>query len=243
MEVIGMKVNGSWRDVADAARANKHLGKRFGRLTVIGTAEPYIRRNGSSETVSIVRCDCGKIMHVRNCSLTSGLTRSCGCLKMELTAARNKKRSVTGMSHSRIYSIFMGMHARCENPKHVAYKNYGEKGIAVCYEWRAFKAFYEWAIANGYDDILTIDRIDSYLGYCPSNCRFVTMAEQERNKPSVTKFAFGGRELTIPQIADEIGISKQSLYTRIKHGVPESIAFSAIPDKGNNFKKGVYKCA
>jgi len=111
VELIGQV--GSWRAVADAARTNKHIGKRFGRLTVIGTAEPYIHKSGRSETVSVVRCDCGNIKHVRNCSLTSGSTLSCGCLKMETTIANNKKIAVTGMSHSRIYNIFRSMHARC----------------------------------------------------------------------------------------------------------------------------------
>lgn len=85
VELIGQV--GSWRAVADAARTNKHIGKGFGRLTVIGTAEPYIHKSGRSETVSVVRCDCGNIKHVRNCSLTSGLTLSCGCLKRETTIA------------------------------------------------------------------------------------------------------------------------------------------------------------
>lgn len=223
--------------------SNKHLGKRFGMLTVIGTAEPYIHKNGRTETVSIVRCDCGEVKHIRNCSLTSGATISCGCHKRESTVARNKKMAITGMTHSRIYTIFRGMHARCENPKHAGYKNYGAKGISVCDEWGDFRAFYEWAIANGYGDNLTLDRIDSSLGYFPSNCRFITIAEQERNKAGVKLYDHEGRSLTIPQIAEEIGISRQSLYNRIKAGVREDIAFSAVPHKGNNFKKGVYKCA
>lgn len=239
-----IKVVGSWRDVADAARtANKHLGKRFGMLTVIGTEEPYMHKNGRTETVSVVRCDCGNIKSVRNCALTSGATTSCGCRKIAATIERNKKMAITGMSHSRIYNIFRSMHSRCYNPKHVGYKNYGAKGVSVCDEWREFKSFYQWAIKNGYDELLTLDRIDSSGGYCPENCRWTTMDEQERNKPSVRKFSFNGQILTIPQIAAQIGVSRHCLYGRIKSGVEEAIAFSAKSNHGNKFKRGVYKCA
>ena len=223
-------------------KCNKLVGKRFGALTVIGTSAPYIHKSGRTDTVSIVRCDCGNVKSVRNCSLTSGLTTSCGCANRKRIIDLNKKRAITGMSHSRIYTMFRGMHSRCENPHHVGYKNYGSKGISVCEEWGNFENFYNWAIKNGYNDSLTIDRIDSSLGYCPENCRFVTIEENERNKSRVKKYHFKGESLTLPQIADRIGVSKFCLYQRIKAGVRIEVAFTAKPSKGNKFKEGVYKC-
>ena len=74
------------------------------------------------------------------------------------------------------------MRRRCHNIKCKEYKYYGELGISVCDEWEDFDIFAKWALANGYTDELTIDRIDNFSGYNPSNCRFVSKADQQRNK-------------------------------------------------------------
>lgn len=84
-----------------------------------------------------------------------------------------------GMHDTRIYHIWAGMIQRCENPKQIGWKYYGGKGIKVCEEWRrSFVAFYNWAMANGYTDELTIDRLNSDKDYCPENCRWATWKEQ-----------------------------------------------------------------
>lgn len=75
------------------------------------------------------------------------------------------------------------MHTRCYNEHFAAYKYYGGRGITICDEWREnFQAFHDWAMANGYRDDLTIDRIDNDKGYSPDNCRWITMEEQNKNK-------------------------------------------------------------
>lgn len=72
---------------------------------------------------------------------------------------------------------------RCDNPKNKKYHLYGGRGITVCEEWKnSFPAFHEWAIANGYSDELSIDRIDNDKGYSPDNCRWATITEQNRNR-------------------------------------------------------------
>lgn len=88
------------------------------------------------------------------------------------------------MSHTRIYSIWKGMRRRCNNPHAPKYEFYGGKGIKVCDEWNrpygGFENFYKWAIENGYDDTLTIDRIDSSKNYCPENCQRIPFVENIR---------------------------------------------------------------
>ena len=88
-----------------------------------------------------------------------------------------------GKRRTRIYRIWCAIKSRCNNPKTINYKYYGGRGIHVCKEWiYDFEAFYDWAMSHGYEDDLSIDRIDNDKGYSPDNCRWVTMKEQIINR-------------------------------------------------------------
>jgi len=88
-----------------------------------------------------------------------------------------------GMSRTRLYHIWRAMLARCQNRNHICYANYGGRGIKVCEQWKSnFAEFAKWAKANGYEDTLTIDRLDNDLGYLPSNCRWIERSEQGKNR-------------------------------------------------------------
>jgi hypothetical protein len=80
----------------------------------------------------------------------------------------------------RLYSIWAGMHKRCCNPRSKSWKYYGGKGIGVCEQWGEYVPFRDWAMASGYAENLTIDRLNSARNYEPSNCEWVTAAENSR---------------------------------------------------------------
>jgi len=162
------------------------IGKKFGRLLVV-------RKKGITRFREILwkcQCDCGNTSVVLARSLVSGNTRSCGCLLSEATAKRTFKH---GMTKTRLYRIWGQMNYRCSNPNDHQYKNYGGKGVIVCDEWKKdFLAFKDWADSNGYNDILTIDRIDSSRSYEPKNCRWLSNKENSRlamiQKPPIGKY-------------------------------------------------------
>lgn len=159
--------------------AKDKKGMRFGRLVVVEQAE---RPSGSRDPQRFWRClcDCGKETVVAGGNLGRN-TKSCGC-------ARTESRPITHgyASHkiyNRLYHTWNSIKYRCYNPGSKDYKNYGARGVSMCDAWRRdFLAFQEWALANGYAENLTIDRIDVNGNYEPSNCRWATVAEQNRNK-------------------------------------------------------------
>jgi hypothetical protein len=162
-------------------------GKRFGRLIVKERALTDRKR-----TTWVCQCDCGKQKTVRASDLRSGHTQSCGCLHKEIVATSSFVHRVDTTSHgksrTRIYGIWSGIKTRCYNKHWKNHKNYGGRGISVCEEWRNnFQAFYDWAMSNGYSDELTIDRIDVDGNYEPSNCRWITLAEQQKNRTNNKK--------------------------------------------------------
>ena len=150
--------------------------QKFGKLTVI-EVDHFQNCKNSRRTFWKCRCECGNITVVRSDCLTSGNTQSCGCYNV---TCRQKPNSI---KKHKLYRVYWAMRERCYNTKGKHYNRYGERGIRVCDEWlKDYSVFYNWAISNGYKDGLSIDRIDNNGNYEPSNCRWVTMAEQQRNK-------------------------------------------------------------
>lgn len=153
-------------------------GQRFGRLAVV---ERAAGGQGISQWLCV--CDCGRRKTVSSNTLKSGNARSCGCLNSELSSARNSVAKRThGLSKTRAYRIWIGIHRRCEKPQNLAYHYYGGRGIEVCPEWADFPPFFEWCVANGYADDLQIDRINNDGPYSPDNCRWTTAAVNAANR-------------------------------------------------------------
>lgn len=110
------------------------------------------------------------------------------------------------------------MKARCFNPNAISYPNYGGKGITICDEWLTFPPFRDWAMSHGYDDALTIDRIDNSKGYSPSNCRWATVTEQANNRRTSHFVTYNGETLTLIQWARKLNVSYPLLFQRVKRG-------------------------
>lgn len=116
--------------------------------------------------------------------------------------------------HTKLYSVWNQMRNRCSNPNDKSYARYGGKGISVCDEWSDFRAFYPWAMENGYADGLTLDRIDPYGNYEPSNCRWITMTEQQRNRGNNILIEHNGESHIIAEWCEILGESYSAMKSR-----------------------------
>lgn len=120
--------------------------------------------------------------------------------------------------NKRLYGIWSGMKGRCQNPHRPKYKIYGARGISVCDEWQHFRNFYEWAMANGYQEDLTIERNNNDGDYCPENCRWATMLEQNHNRSCTLKATYAGETHTLQEWSRITGIDYYTLRLRVKRG-------------------------
>lgn len=124
----------------------------------------------------------------------------------------------------RLYVIWTNMRYRCENSNMRDYKYYGGKGTKVCKEWQDYETFKEWAIKNGYEENLTIDRIDVNGNYEPSNCRWATRKTQANNTTRNHYVTHNGVTKTISEWAEELNISQRTIYYRIQCGLTDEEA-------------------
>lgn len=202
---------------------------RFGKLTVIEQVE----NNLSNESLWRCKCDCGKekIIPSRRLNNNHG-TRSCGCLREDVWKSNGKNLYKHGLSRTRLYKIWSGMHDRCCRKTDSQYKYYGGRGIKICDEWvNDFLSFYEWSMSNGYSDNLSIDRIDVNGDYSPDNCRWADQLQQANNKRNNIVIEIDGVKKTLPEWARQLGTSKELAYTRIANGWNQKDAVTKKPKK------------
>ena len=191
-------------------------GERFGRLTVV----KYVETNKEGRAVFECKCDCGNIVSVVGKNLRTGNTKSCGCFNRDQSTKRivalNTKH---GSTNTRLFRIWASMKTRCGNKNTANYEDYGGRGIFVCDEWKDdFAAFEKWALENGYNDRLSIDRIDNDKGYFPENCRWATMKQQQNNRRSNRLVEYNGEIHTVSEWAEMKNLRYDSLLARLNSG-------------------------
>ena len=182
-------------------------GKKFNRLTVIRRVE----NSFSKKARWLCKCDCGNFREISGDNLRNGNVKSCGCLK----AIRNKQRATHRKSNIRLYNIWRNMKSRCNCKTNPFYKNYGERGIKICTDWETFENFYCWANANGYNDNLTIDRVNVNGNYEPNNCKWIPLSKQAYNKRDSIILNINGEQKCLAEICKEYNVKYTTIYRRI----------------------------
>ena len=182
--------------------------QKFGKLTVLELA--YIKNH---QSYWLCQCECGNQKIIRGIDLKNGATKSCGCLRLKNNSI---VKNYNPKANRRLKRIYYYMKERCYNPSSQNYKNYGNRGIEICSEWKNdFKAFYEWSMANGYKEGLSIDRINVNGNYEPSNCRWVTMKEQCNNKRTNHFITYKNETHTLTEWSEILNIKASCLWKRI----------------------------
>jgi hypothetical protein len=197
------------------------VGEKFGKLTITEWAGKWNtvcdpNKRGQCENFWVCFCECGDAEHnpviAMTRWLTKGNTSSCGC---------NRRKHL--MTNTRLYHVWSSMIARCTNPKNRSYSEYGGRGIAVCDLWR--HSFKDFSADMGDPPTArhTLDRTDNDLGYDPSNCRWATSKQQNRNRRSNHWVEWRGENKTLAEWGEDprliaLGITQAYLCERIRKG-------------------------
>lgn len=199
-------------------RDEKWIGSKFGKLTVVGF--DHVVRGKTTAWNWIMKCDCGEIRSVNPKKAINGCTKSCGCGKKERIISYNHVAKVKhGGRHDYLYSIWHGIKSRCYRKTDFSYPNYGGRGIEMCDEWVSdYSVFRDWAMSNGYEAGLSIDRIDTNGNYCPDNCRWATSKTQQNNRRNNVRYNIFGKSMTLSEISDETGVPYGTIHQRLRKG-------------------------
>lgn len=155
-------------------------GKIFGRLTVL----QFVDVGADYATRWLCQCECGKQKIVVGKNLVAGRTRSCGCKQGGRSGLHGAVIRTHGLTYKTpIYTTWLSMRQRCNNPKNQDYRNYGGRGIRICDEWNSFETFLR-DMEPTWKRGLTIERIDVNGNYEPGNCTWIPNSEQWRTRRS-----------------------------------------------------------
>ena len=206
-------------------KTHNMTGMRFGR--VVAQAAVAERTKGGGIMWQCV-CDCGRSKVIDGAHLRKGVTRSCGCLNREMIASVGM-RITHGLSKSRTYTSWLAMKNRCTRRSHIAYKNYGGRGITVCEEWlHSFETFL--CEMGERPEGKTLDRVDSNAGYNKNNCRWATTTEQNENKNNNRGVVIDGFRMTLYEACAKYGVRYSTAHQRLSRGWTDPEAFGLSRD-------------
>jgi hypothetical protein len=184
-------------------------GQRFGKLVVVAF---LWKRNGYY--VWSCLCDCGKKIRTKANRLIRGETRSCRCIS-------SQSGKTHGLRKHPLYTVWVGMRVRCNDAKSSAYENYGGRGVKVCQEWNDdFYMFYQWAINNGWQRGLDLDKDIKGDGmmYSPETCCFVTRKENANARRNCKSFEYRGKSMKVSELAETYNMPIKILSNRLSAG-------------------------
>ena len=193
------------------------VGEKYGMFLILKyITQERVARNGA---MVLCKCDCGNTIERKSIYILKPKhPQNCGCVKKQW---RRDIWTTHGGAYTRLYTIWQCMKNRCYLKTHKRYKNYGGRGIMVCKEWlNDFVAFRDWALSHGYSDKLTIERAKVNEDYKPSNCKWVTNKEQQKNKTDNVFIEYNGRRMIISDWAKELKMSPATLGYRLRKGMP-----------------------
>lgn len=207
-------------------------GKQFGKWIVLKQTDDYIQpSNGKHHAMWLCKCSCkyGTITAVQGKHLKNGKSTKCvycsreeKIMLLEYKNKQNKKNIIISEEElkikkqkKRLHSIWGNMKDRCFNKNSDRYYRYGGRGVSICDEWMIFDNFYNWALNNGYQDNLTIDRVNNDGNYTPDNCRWADNITQANNKSNNNVLTYNGESHTLREWSRLIGIDSRTIFKRI----------------------------
>lgn len=205
-------------------------GHRFNQLIVISESKPFIQPGGQKQRAFLCKCDCGNLATIRLSHLNHGRVKSCGCLSGE----KHKE------TESKLYNVWRGMKNRCNGKKYPERHLYGGRGIRVCYEWeKSYILFRNWALRNGFEPGLTIDRIDNNGNYEPGNCRFVSQLINTNNRRDTFYVNYDGQKTSFMLLLRQKNLLQHigAIRCRIARGWDVKKAIDTPIRKGNYKRK------
>lgn len=190
-------------------------GQTFGKLTIISLHGTRRYPSGGGRRLWLCRCECGVETKVAGNNLKNGHTTSCGSKKHQC--------NYHGITNTPIYHVWENMIARCTNPRHPVWKDYGGRGIKVCERWMDFSAFHK-DMGESYRHGLTIERKNNNAGYSKENCLWIPKSGQVLNTRKTRRVTVAGVTMVAKQWSRKTGVNYQTLLHRLNVGWPHERA-------------------
>lgn len=187
-------------------------GKKFNRWTVLARAD----NTAGGQAQWLCKCDCGNMKILTSVVIRRGMSKSCGCYRLEMESTINLKHGHTSNGVSPTYHSWVNMKSRCNCRTNIGFENYGGRGISVCERWNKFENFL--SDMGDKPKGKSLDRIDTNGNYCKENCRWASNKEQGRNKRNNILLTHNGETKTISEWAEITGINRRTLEQRHHNG-------------------------